>query len=132
MTRSKFRARYAALLMGVVVASSCDTRLPTQSGGRVDDVLPPTVKFSLSAGTNNTVEQGTPLTVTITATDDQGVALLLTSIRNGALIVGSDSVAMSPSSKTVTRTIPVPLAGLARGDKLTIRATATDASLNDK
>ncbi|HEY5441337.1 MAG TPA: hypothetical protein VIJ90_08665 [Gemmatimonadaceae bacterium] len=132
MTQSKFRARYAALLMGVVVASSCDTRLPTQSGGRVDDVVPPTVKFSLSAGTNNTVEQGTPLTVTITATDDQGVALLLTSIRNGALIVGSDSVAMSPSSKTVTRTIPVPLAGLVRGDKLTIRATASDASLNYK
>ncbi len=126
-------ARLAALIATGALVMSCDSRLPTQPGKVVDDVNRPTLTFVLSAGTNGTVEQGTPLTVTVTATDDQGVALLLTSIRNSAQsVVKSDSVAVSPASKTTARTLPVPLAGLAKGEKLTIRATATDVSQNVK
>ncbi len=126
-------ARLSALLVTAALVASCDTRLPTQPGGKVvDDLARPELKFTLSAGTNNTVEQGTPLTVTITATDAQGIAALQTSMRNGAQVVASDTAVVATGAKTVTRTLPVPLAGLARGDKLTIRATATDVSQNTK
>ena len=70
--------RRAALLTGVVIAaSSCDTRLPTQ-GGHIDDVTPPTVKLSLSTGPSSTIELGTPVTLTVTATDDNGVSKIMT------------------------------------------------------
>ncbi len=122
--------RRAALLTGVVIAaSSCDTRLPTQ-GGLIDDVTPPTVKLSLSTGPSSTIELGTPVTLTVTATDDNGVSRIMTTQRNGATVLAVDSLIVKPSALTSTRTVPLALAGLVNGDKITVRTTVTDVAFN--
>ncbi|MEO8337956.1 MAG: hypothetical protein ABI664_23485, partial [bacterium] len=124
--------RLAALALGVSLIMSCDTRLPTQAGGTIDDVTRPTVKFTLSAGTNNTVDVGASANVSVTATDDKGVATVVTTVRNGILVLNADTATLSPSQLTTTRVVPLKLVGLVNGDKVTIRTTVTDVGFNTK
>jgi hypothetical protein len=134
MTYLRNYARLAALVFGGVVLASCDSRLPTSSvggGGNGSDRTPPVIKFSLSAGTNNTLDIGTPLTVTITATDDEGVQSLTTNVWNGGTLLKPDSTGtLKPTVATTTLTVPVPLNGVQRGDKIIVRALALDATPN--
>jgi hypothetical protein len=124
-------ARLSALVLAVQLIASCDTRLPTSSSKSLsDDVDRPQVKFTLSSGTNNTVDVGAPLTVNVQATDDGGVASILTRISNGAQVIGVDTVSYKPVQPSVTRAVPVPLNGLSRGDRLVIRSTVADGALN--
>lgn len=133
MNLIRYAPRSAALAFAVVVAASCDSRLPTQSGtNALDDVDRPVVKFALSAGVNNTVDIGTPLTVSVTGTDNVGVSYMFTRVSNGAQVLGIDTATIKPSQGTVTRTVPVKLGGLTTGDKITIRATVSDGATNEK
>src|SRR5215207_3748766 len=125
--------RYAARFTAVAIVASCDSRLPTQSGtNALDDVDRPVVKFALSAGVNNTVDIGTPLTVSVTATDNVGVSYMFTRVSNGAQVLGVDTATIKPSQGTVTRVVPVKLGGLTTGDKITIRSTVSDGATNEK
>src|SRR5215207_976251 len=113
--------RYSALATAVAIVASCDSRLPTQSGtNALDDVERPQVKFALSAGVNNTVDIGTPLTVSVTGTDNSGVSYMFTRISNGAQVLGVDTATIKPTLASVTRVVPVQLGGLTKGDKITI------------
>lgn len=133
MTLIRNAARLSALATAVAIVASCDTRLPTQSStNALDDVDRPVVTFALSAGVNNTVDIGTPLTVGVTGTDNVGVSYMFTRISNGAQVLRVDTATIKPTQPSVTRTIPVPLGGLTRGDRLTIRATITDGATNEK
>ena len=132
MTDSTHLTRLAALALGVSLLVSCDTRLPTQAGSSVDDVTRPTIKFVLSSGTNNTLDVGAPATVSVTATDDKGVSSVVTTIRNGVQVIGTDTVTLKPSQLTTTRVVPLSLVGLINGDHVTIRTTVTDVGLNTK
>lgn len=129
MTLLRNPARIVALVLGAILVVSCDSRLPTSVIGGDDTVLP-TLQLSLSAGSNNTVEIGTALRVTVTATDNQGVSQLHTSMNRGAAVIGDSSATYTPTLASTTQNLPVPIAGLQRGDKVTIRATAIDGSLN--
>ncbi|MDB4915791.1 MAG: hypothetical protein JWM95_3435 [Gemmatimonadetes bacterium] len=137
MKRNESLKRFIALTLSIAAIVSCDSRLPTEStisggGSLVDDVVRPTVKFSLSAGTNNTVDVGAPVSVTVTASDDKGVASVTTTIRNGALVLGGDTVTMKPAALTTTRVIPLSLVGVVNGDHVTIRTTVTDVGQNTR
>src|SRR5215210_2122462 len=100
-------ARFAALASAVAFVASCDTRLPTAStGNSLDDVERPQVSFALSAGVNNTVDIGSPLTVAVTGTDNSGVAYMFTRISNGAQILGVDTATIKPTQASVTRNVP--------------------------
>jgi hypothetical protein len=125
-------ARFSALMLGVQLIASCDTRLPTSSlGGSADDVERPKISFSLSTGANtNTVDVNAALTVSVTATDNSGIAAMFTRISNAAQVIAVDTATIKPTQPSVTRVVPVPLAGLVKGDRVTIRSTVTDASLN--
>ena len=68
MMQSKSLPRYAALIAGVLVASSCDTRLPTQVSG-ADDVERPVVTFSAAGAVNNAVSLAAPVVVTVKVSD---------------------------------------------------------------
>jgi hypothetical protein len=126
-------ARLAALGSAIAFIASCDSALPTgPTNSALDDVERPTVAFSLSAGVNNTVDIGTPLSVTVTGTDDFGVGYMFTRISNGAQVLGIDTVTIRPAQKTVSRAVPVDLGDLSNGDKLTIRATVADGAGNEK
>jgi hypothetical protein len=126
-------ARLTALATAVAIVASCDTRLPTQSGtNAADDVDRPQISFALSAGVNNTVDIGTPLSVSVTGTDNVGVSYMYTRISNGAQVLGVDTATIKPSQPSVTRAIPVPLGGLTRGERVTIRATVSDGATNEK
>ena len=115
MTHFKFSARYAALVLGVVVASSCDTRLPTQVTSSSDDVERPQVSFTVAGAVNNAVTLGVPVVVTVKATDNKGVSTVLTTVRNGAIIIGLDTVTLKPVAATTTRNVTVPLTGARKG-----------------
>src|SRR5690242_3425507 len=132
MTFLRTHARLAALVLGGLFIASCDSRLPTspggQNGGDPTDLTPPTITFKLSAGTNNTVDLGSPLSVAVTATDNKGVQTLNTTLNNGATVIGADTSTFKPTQPTTTRTITVPMAGRKDGDKIVIRSTASDAS----
>jgi hypothetical protein len=135
MTFLRIPARLAALALGGLFIASCDSRLPTTpggggNGGDPGDLTAPTIKFALSAGTNNVVDLGAPLTVSVTATDDNGVQTLNTTLNNGASVIGADTSTFKPTQATTTRTITVPMSGRKDGDKIVIRSTAGDASLN--
>ncbi len=130
MTHFKFSARYAALVLGVVVASSCDTRLPTQVTSSSDDVERPQVTFTVAGAVNNAVTLGVPVVVTVKATDNKGVSTVLTTVRDGAIILGTDTVTLKPVALTTTRNVTVPLTGAKKGDKIVVRTTVTDAALN--
>ena len=88
MTLIRTGARLTALATAVAIVASCDTRLPTPSLNALDDVIRPAVKFTLSSEVNGTVDVGTPLTVSVTGTDDFGVAYMVTRISNGAQVIG--------------------------------------------
>ena len=115
---------------------SCDNRItsvtPVLPTGPADDLTPPVITFALSAGTNNVVDIGTALTVTVTATDNVGVQVLNTTFNNGATLLGADTSTNVPVRTPAVRTLKVPLAGLAKGTKVTIRSAAGDASQNKK
>ena len=133
MTLIRYAARSAALASAVAIVASCDSRLPTQSGtNALDDVDRPVVKFALSAGVNNTVDIGTPLTVSVTGTDNVGVSYMFTRVSNGAQVLGVDTATIKPSQGTVTRVVPLKLGGLTSGDKITIRSTVSDGATNEK
>ncbi|MEP6729318.1 MAG: hypothetical protein ABJE10_01705 [bacterium] len=132
MTHKMFSLRFAALALGVSMVVSCDTRLPTQPGGLIDDVSRPTVRFSLSGGTNNTVDVGAAASISITASDNTGISTVMTTVRNGAQVLGADTLTLTPSQLTTTRTLTLPLVGLVNGDHVTIRTTVTDVGLNTK
>ena len=133
MTHLKFSRRYAALLLGVFAVASCDTRTPTASiGGFTDDVDRPAITFTLTGGLNNAVTLGTPVTVSVTATDNKGVATVLTTVRNGATVIGMDTATFKPTAFTTTRVVPIPTAGAKRGDQIVVRTTVTDASANTR
>jgi hypothetical protein len=131
-------ARFAALVLSVAVVASCDTRAvtgpqaetPQVGGGDPSDVEKPTISFSLSVGTNNTVDVGAPLKVTVTSTDNVGVQTLYTSINNGPAVIGSDTAVLKPVATSTQRVVPVNVTGLKNGDKLVVRTTVGDASLN--
>jgi hypothetical protein len=131
-------ARSAALLLAVALIASCDTRAvtgpqdstPQVGGGDPTDVEKPTISFKLSVGTNNTVDVGAALTVTVTSTDNVGVQTMYTSVNNGPSVIGSDTTVLKPVQLTAVRTIPVSMSGLQNGDKLIVRTTVGDASLN--
>jgi hypothetical protein len=132
MTTIRSYQRLAALALGVSLIASCDTRLPTQVGGATDDITRPTVKFVLSSGTNNTVDVGASATVSVTATDDKGVSTVVTTVRNGSLVLNADTATLSPAQLTTTRVVPLKLVGVANGDRVTIRTTVTDVGFNTK
>src|SRR6476620_4778524 len=78
MTFLRTHARLAALVLGGLFIASCDSRLPTTpggtgGGGTPGDLTPPKITFALSGGTNNVVDLGSALSVTVTATDNSGV-----------------------------------------------------------
>ncbi|MEO8564152.1 MAG: hypothetical protein ABI601_18880 [bacterium] len=126
-------ARLSALVLAVQVVASCDTRLPTSSGNSLaDDVERPQIKFVLSGGTNNTVDVGAPLTVTVQATDNGGIATMLTRVSNAAQVIAVDTVSFRPVQPSVSRPITISTAGLSRGDRLTVRTTVADGALNVK
>ncbi|HEY0520352.1 MAG TPA: hypothetical protein VGC84_12735, partial [Ilumatobacteraceae bacterium] len=135
MTFLRNHARLAALVFGGVLIASCESRLPTgpsdpNGGGDPADLTPPAITFALSAGTNNVIEVGTPLTVKVTATDGKGVAGIVTSLNVGAAIIGADTVALNPTVASTTQNVVVPMNTVQRGDRIVVRATASDASLN--
>jgi hypothetical protein len=138
MIHTRHLARFAALVLAVAVVASCDTRsvtgpsstTPEVGGGDPADQEKPTISFSLSVGTDNTVDVGAPLKVTVTATDNIGVQTLYTSINNGPAVIGSDTAVVKPVTPTATRVVPVNVSGLRNGDKLVVRTTVGDASLN--
>lgn len=133
-------ARFSALILAVALVTSCDTRAvtgpqdsaPQVGGGDPADVEKPAISFKLSVGTNNTVDVGAALTVTVSATDNVGVQTMYTSINNGPSIIGSDTTVLKPVQPAAARNVPVTIAGLRNGDKLVVRATVGDASLNFK
>src|SRR5947208_16913891 len=126
-------ARLSALATAVAVIWSCDTRMPTAStGSSLDDVERPKISFALSAGSNNVVDIGAALTVSVTGTDNSGVGYMFTRVSNGAQVIGVDTATIKPTQAIVTRVVPVPLAGLSRGDRITIRATVADGATNEK
>jgi hypothetical protein len=133
MTFLRKHARLAALVFGGALIMSCDSRLPTSSvgGGDGTDQTYPVITFSLSAGTNNTVDIGTPLSVTITATDNEGVQTLNSTVWNGAAEIKADTTGtLKPTVASVTRTIAIPMTGVQRGDKIVVHAVAFDATPN--
>jgi hypothetical protein len=135
MTFLRTHARLAALALGGLFIASCDSRLPTRpgtdTGGDPSDLTAPTITFELSAGTNNVVDLGAPLTVKVTATDNNGVQTLNTNLWNGPTSIGSpDTVTLAPTKASVTRTITVPMSGRKDGDQIVVRSIASDASLN--
>ncbi len=133
MSQFKLTARHAALTAGVLIATSCDTRMPTSSLGSSDDVERPAVTFSVAGGINNSVTLGiAPVVVTVRATDNKGVSTVQTTVRNQATIIATDTATISPAAPSTSRTVSVPLTGARRGDRIIVRTTVTDAALNTR
>ncbi|CAN5911924.1 hypothetical protein BH11GEM2_BH11GEM2_03560 [soil metagenome] len=136
MMHSRSRANYVALTVAALVASSCDTRLPTQttltSTGTTADTERPAVTFTVPGALNNAVPFGQPVNLSVRVTDNVGVSSVQTSVRNGAVIIAFDSVTIKPTVTSTTREISIPLAGVKKTDKLTVRTTATDAAKNTR
>lgn len=131
MMLSKSLARYTALIVGVLVASSCDTRLPTQVSG-ADDVERPVVTFSAAGAVNNAVSLAVPVVVTVKVSDNIGVSTLLTTVRNGATVIAMDTATFKPVTASTTRSVTVPLTNAKKGDKIVVRTTVSDAALNTR
>lgn len=130
MTHSRFPIRFAALAIGAVIASSCDTRLPTQASSALDDVIRPTLAFTVVGAVNNTVGIGAPVTVNVVASDNKGVSTVSTTVRNGAIVITTDTVTFKPTVLTTTRSVIIPATALTKGARIVVRSTATDAALN--
>ena len=126
-------ARLSALATAVTVIWSCDSRMPTASAGNAtDDVERPNISFALSAGNNNVVDIGSNLSVTVTSTDNFGVGYVFTRVSKGAQVLAIDTATIKPTQKSVARVVPIPFGSVAKGDQLTIRATAADGATNEK
>jgi len=124
-------ARLTALVLGVQLIASCDTRLPTSSGNGVsDDIERPQISFAVSGSVNNVVDLGASINVTINASDNNGVASLLTRVSNASQVLGVDTATIKPTQLRVSRALSIPTGGLARGDRVTIRTTVADGALN--
>ena len=136
MMYSRSRAKYAALTFAALVASSCDTRLPTQTSssttGPSADVERPVVTYTVAGALNNAVPFGQPVSLSVKVTDNVGVSTVQTTVRNGAVIVALDTAILKPTAPTTTRVVSIPLTGLKKTDKLTVRTTATDAASNTR
>jgi hypothetical protein len=137
MMHSRSWAKYVALTLAALIASSCDTRLPTQtstttSSGTSADGERPVVTFTVAGALNNAVPFGQPIGLSVKVTDNVGVSSVLTSVRNGAVIIALDTVTIKPTVTATTRSITIPLAGVKKTDKLTVRTTATDAAANTR
>jgi len=125
-------ARLSALAPAVTVIWSCDSRMSTAPiGNATDDVDRPNITFALSSGNNNVVDIGAQLSVTVTSTDNYGVGYVFTRISNGAQVLAIDTATIKPTEKSVVRTVAIPLGTVAKGDQLTIRATAADGATNE-
>lgn len=131
MMQSKSLPRYAALIAGVLVASSCDTRLPTQVSG-ADDVERPVVTFSAAGAVNNAVSLAAPVVVTVKVSDNIGVSTLLTTVRNGATVIATDTATFKPVTASTSRAVTVPLTNAKKGDRIVVRTTVSDAALNTR
>lgn len=131
MMQSKSLPRYAALIAGVLVASSCDTRLPTQVSG-ADDVERPVVTFSAAGAVNNAVSLAAPVVVTVKVSDNIGVSTLLTTVRNGATVIATDTATFKPVTASTSRVVTVPLTNAKKGDRIVVRTTVSDAALNTR
>jgi len=131
MTPRMSTTRLAALALGAWVITSCDTRLPTQAGGAADDLTRPNVKLTLTPA-GNTVDVSATASVALIATDDRGVASIVTTVRNGPQVLSADSVSLTPSPLTTTRVVPLSLVGVPNGTKITIRTTVTDVGFNTR
>ena len=136
MTHLRSRAKYLALTLAALVAASCDTRLPTQTSstttGTSADGERPVVTFTVAGALNNAVPFGTPVAVTVKVTDNVGVQTVLTTVRNGAVIISLDTVTLKPVAPSTSRSITIPLAGINKTDRLVVRTTATDAAANTR
>jgi hypothetical protein len=132
----KSRAKYLALAVAAFIASSCDTRLPTQvsssSSGPSADVERPVITFAATGAVNGAVPFGKPISLNVKVTDNVGVSTVQTSVRNGAVVVKLDTVTIKPTVPSVTRTVDIPLTGLKKTDRLVVRTTATDAASNTR
>jgi hypothetical protein len=107
--------------------------MPTAStGNATDDVDRPNISFALSSGNNNVVDIGANLSVTVTSTDNFGVGYVFTRVSNGAQVIAIDTATLKPTQKSVVRTVAIPFGSVAKGDQLTIRATAADGATNEK
>ena len=131
MMQTKSFARYAALIVGVLVASSCDTRLPTQVSG-ADDIERPVVTFSAAGAVNNAVALGAPVLVTVKVSDNIGVSTLLTTVRDGATVIAIDTATFKPVTASTSRVVTVPLTNAKKGDRIVVRSTVTDGALNTR
>ena len=136
MTDMRLVTRWAVLAAGALIASSCDTRLPTQPGGTgsnsTTDVDAPQLTFTVAASVNNAVLAGSPILVSVLATDNVGVANVSTTVRNGATVVVIDTATLKPVSPSTTRLITIPTAAFKKGDKLIVRTTVSDGASNTK
>src|SRR3954469_18482670 len=136
MMHFRSRAKYIALTLAAIIASSCDTRLPTQtsttSTGASADGERPVVTFTVAGALNNAVPFGQPVGLSVKVTDNVGVSTVQTSVRNGAVIIALDTVTIKPTAPSTTRAITIPLAGVKKTDKMTVRTTATDAAQNTR
>src|SRR4029079_6985972 len=133
MNLKRHIARLSALATAVAVIWSCDSRMPTAStGNATDDVDRPNISFALSTGNNNVVDIGANLSVTVTSTDNFGVGYVFTRVSNGAQVISHDTATIKPTQKSVTRIVPIPFGSVAKGDQITIRATAADGATNEK
>jgi hypothetical protein len=94
------------------------------------------VTFTVAGALNNAVPFGQPIGqpigLSVKVTDNVGVSSVLTSVRNGAVIIALDTVTIKPTVTATTRSITIPLAGVKKTDKLTVRTTATDAAANTR
>ena len=136
MMHSRSWAKYVALTLAAIVASSCDTRITTPgsttSTGTTADGERPVVTYTVAGALNNAVPFGQPVSLSVKVTDNVGVSTVQTSVRNGAVIIALDTVTLKPTATITTRAISIPLAGVKKTDKLTVRTTATDAAQNTR
>ncbi|MDB4899100.1 MAG: hypothetical protein JWN53_908 [Gemmatimonadetes bacterium] len=133
----RFSTRLAALMSAILLVVSCDNRMtapapingvPAVTPG--SDVESPTVKIVLTAKPDTVVYLGSSLGVTVTATDNKGVALISTTVRNGGAATIIDSATFSSTPTPVTRQFNLSSTTLSLGDHVIIKTTAADASNN--
>ena len=135
MTIMRTIARLAALSIAIIAVSSCDSRSLTAPGpgGTGGDTERPVITFTVVGAVNNSVILGpVPVSVQVKATDNKGVSSFLTTVRNGATVIATDTATIKPAAASSSRTVTVPLTGAKRGDKIVVRTTVADASLNTR
>jgi hypothetical protein len=139
MPLNRFSARLAALMSAILLVVSCDNRMTAPSpidGVPVvqpgSDAESPAVKIVLTAKPDTVVYLGSSLGVTVTATDNKGVARVSTTVRNGGAATIIDSATFSSTPTPVTRQFNLSSTTLALGDHVIIKSTVSDASNNQQ